>query len=96
MLGTSAFSPRMEFSEPERTLTLLAAGTGLRISECHESVLHSFSGGNDGLYPLASLIQDAAGNLYGTTSGLSSFTSASGTVFKLDAAGNETVPPRRS
>jgi uncharacterized repeat protein (TIGR03803 family) len=40
---------------------------------------------------MASLIQDAAGNLYGTTSGLATFTSASGTVFKLDAAGNETV-----
>ena len=70
----------------------VGCGTVFKIDAAgHESVLHSFSGGNDGLYPLASLIQDAAGNLYGTSSGLSSFTSASGTVFKLDAAGKETV-----
>lgn len=67
-------------------------GTVFKIDAAgHETVLHSFSGGSDGLYPQASLIQDATGNLYGTSSGLSVFTSASGTVFKLDAAGNETV-----
>jgi uncharacterized repeat protein (TIGR03803 family) len=32
-----------------------------------ESVLYSFTGGSDGLFPVASLIFDAAGNLYGTT-----------------------------
>jgi uncharacterized repeat protein (TIGR03803 family) len=32
-----------------------------------ESVLHSFTGGADGSGPTASLILDAAGNLYGTT-----------------------------
>jgi hypothetical protein len=31
--------------------------------------LYQFTGGADGRNPLASLIQDAAGNLYGTTYG---------------------------
>lgn len=54
------------------------------------SVLHNFSGTHgDGAFPNASLVQDAAGNLYGTTEngGASNF----GTVFKLDATGKETV-----
>jgi len=34
-----------------------------------EKVLHSFSGGNQGSFPYAGLILDAAGNLYGTTAG---------------------------
>jgi len=46
-----------------------------------ESVLYSFTGGNDGAEPFADLIFDKAGNLYGTTSGYS--TSNLGTVFKL-------------
>src|SRR3989442_831738 len=32
-----------------------------------ETVLYSFTGGSDGTYPLAGLIADASGNLYGTT-----------------------------
>ena len=54
-----------------------------------ETVLHSFTGGSDGEYPEAGLVQDGVGNLYGTTfaGGASGF----GTVFKIDAQGNETV-----
>ena len=52
------------------------------------SVLHGF-GGPDGARPWASLVRDAAGNLYGTTSAGGTFDS--GTVFKLDPSGNETV-----
>jgi uncharacterized repeat protein (TIGR03803 family) len=55
-----------------------------------ETVLHSFTGAPDGANPTAALVRDAAGNLYGTTfaGGLASGT---GTVFKLDATGTETV-----
>jgi uncharacterized repeat protein (TIGR03803 family) len=54
-----------------------------------ETVLHSFSGrGSDGCQPYASLVRDAAGNLYGTTWGGGANGS---TVFKLDGAGNETI-----
>ncbi len=59
------------------------------------TVLYSFKGGADGSGPTASLIRDAAGNLYGTTflgGDLKCGARAGcGTVFKLDAAGNETV-----
>ncbi|MGH6847527.1 MAG: choice-of-anchor tandem repeat GloVer-containing protein [Methylocella sp.] len=47
-----------------------------------ETVLHSFAGGSDGVNPLAGLIADSSGNLYGTTSY---------TVFKLSPGGTETV-----
>jgi uncharacterized repeat protein (TIGR03803 family) len=58
----------------------------------HETVLYSFcsvSGCTDGANPAAGVIQDAAGNLYGTTKtgGANDF----GTVFKLDSTGHETV-----
>src|SRR6516225_9960806 len=54
-----------------------------------ETVLHSFKGGKDGEYPYASLIRDAAGNLYGTTYGGGA--SGWGTVFEIDPTGKETV-----
>ena len=59
------------------------------------TVLHRFTGGADGAYPEAPLFRDSAGNLYGTTSkgGIVNSICASGcgVVFKLDAAGEETV-----
>jgi uncharacterized repeat protein (TIGR03803 family) len=65
------------------------------------TLLHTFSGAPDGSAPLAGLVQDAAGNLYGTTqqggitAGVCTNTglgfTGCGTVFKIDTTGNETV-----
>jgi uncharacterized repeat protein (TIGR03803 family) len=55
-----------------------------------ESVLYSFNNsGGDGTHPRASLVMDAAGNLYGTTYDGGDFTC--GTVFKLNTSGTETA-----
>jgi uncharacterized repeat protein (TIGR03803 family) len=56
-------------------------------------VLHSFGYGKDGSYPLAGLIFDAAGSLYGTTSDGGAYGSGCsgqgcGTVFKLTPGAN--------
>jgi uncharacterized repeat protein (TIGR03803 family) len=56
----------------------------------HESVLYRFSGGTDGQFPHAGLVRDQAGNLYGTTI-VGGGGADAGVVFKLDAAGTETV-----
>src|SRR5579864_7353798 len=53
------------------------------------SVLYSFTGTADGGNPWATLIQDGAGNLYGTTE--AGGASGGGVVFKLDPSGTETV-----
>jgi len=51
-----------------------------------ESVIYSFGGGNDGANPVAFLIFNKAGNLYGTTSGsVSGGAAGYGTIFKLSA-----------
>jgi uncharacterized repeat protein (TIGR03803 family) len=59
------------------------------------TVLYSFAGTPDGFSPVANVVRDAQGNLYGTTfdggnSGCGAWNSC-GTVFKLDTTGNETV-----
>jgi len=54
-----------------------------------ETVLHAFTGGADGDYPLAGLLRDSAGNLYGTT--YFGGTHGYGVVFKLKANGKEKV-----
>lgn len=46
-----------------------------------ESILHNFTSGSDGLFPYSTLVRDASGNLYGTTSG--GGTNGPGVVFEL-------------
>jgi len=54
-----------------------------------ESVFYSFTGGPDGGEPVADVVFDKSGNLYGTT--FSGGTSAWGTVFRVAADSNESV-----
>jgi len=58
-----------------------------------ETVLYVFTGGADGAWPYGGLVQDAAGNLYGSTTqgGNPSCGDGCGVVFKLDTSGKETV-----
>jgi uncharacterized repeat protein (TIGR03803 family) len=66
------------------------AGTVFKLDTAgRETVLHSFTGGKDGALPVAGLVGDAAGNLFGTTT--LGGASNSGTVFKLDRTGKKTV-----
>ena len=53
------------------------------------TVLYNFTGGTDGAFPNSGVIRDSAGNLYGTAVG--GGTTGCGVVFKLNAAGTETV-----
>ena len=65
-------------------------GTVFRLTQKGaETVLYSFTGGSDGGLPVAGLIADSRGNLYGTTQrgGASGY----GTVFKVTPEGSETV-----
>ena len=61
----------------------------LALSTRQLTVLHSFSGAADGQTPLAGLLLDSSGNLFGTAmeGGLFGW----GTVFKLDSAGHFSV-----
>ena len=66
------------------------AGTVFKITPAGtETVLYTFTGGSDGQYPYAALIQGTDGNFYGTTreGGINAY----GTVFKVTPAGVETV-----
>lgn len=62
-----------------------------------ESVLYAFGGNGDGAYPLAGLVSDQAGNLYGTTSDGGGGTQCivqfggCGTVFRVSAKGKEKI-----
>ena len=69
------------------------AGTVFKVDPTGKKiVLYSFTGSTDGAYPMAGVVLDAKGNLYGTTSGGGLYDFGGyGTVFKVDPAGTETV-----
>jgi uncharacterized repeat protein (TIGR03803 family) len=58
-----------------------------------ETTLHTFQAGNDGVYPIAALVRDQAGNLYGTAlaagdMGCTGSDIGCGTVFELSPNGS--------
>jgi uncharacterized repeat protein (TIGR03803 family) len=54
-----------------------------------ETLLHTFASSPKGANPYAGLLRDSAGNLYGTVE--TGGTAGWGAVFKVDAAGNQTL-----
>lgn len=70
-------------------------GTVFRKDKSGETILYAFPGASGGSVPLAGLIRDEAGNLYGTAADGGDMSCGNGAgcglIFKLDAAGNETV-----
>jgi uncharacterized repeat protein (TIGR03803 family) len=69
-------------------------GTVFKIDTAgNETIVHSFAAGKDGARPNAGLVEDTAGNLYGTTQygGQGCDRQGCGTVFRVSAGGVETV-----
>jgi uncharacterized repeat protein (TIGR03803 family) len=59
----------------------------------HETILHAFARRADGANPSPGLVEDASGNLYGTTQygGRGDYLHGNGTVFEVSAGGQEIV-----
>jgi uncharacterized repeat protein (TIGR03803 family) len=73
---------------------VLGCGVVFKVSPAgHERVLYAFKGAPDGANPVAGVIRDSAGNLYGTTiyGGSAGGDLGGGVVYKVDTAGHETV-----
>jgi uncharacterized repeat protein (TIGR03803 family) len=74
----------------------LGCGTVFKVSPTGTATqLHTFTGHTDGGWPLATLVRDQAGNLYGTASGGGDSNCyqgyGCGTIFRLDPAGHYKV-----
>jgi uncharacterized repeat protein (TIGR03803 family) len=98
----SKHRPNMIHSEKHNSIFILAIGlllTAVMLAPGQSqaqtyTLLYSFTGGSDGKWPYSSLIEDSAGNLYGTASagGLNCFNpDGCGTVFELAPNGTFTL-----
>jgi uncharacterized repeat protein (TIGR03803 family) len=64
-------------------------GTVWKLSGSNEFLMHTFTGGADGGDPIAGVVLDASGNVYGTTAQGGVFNN--GAVFQVTPSGTETV-----
>jgi uncharacterized repeat protein (TIGR03803 family) len=84
LYGTDAYGGDIDCDYP------YGCGVVFKLAGKHLSVLHSFKGPPDGESPSASLVLDAQGNLYGTTTAGGESYNA-GTVFELSPSGKEHI-----
>jgi len=90
VISTKRFSSFLLFGYMQLPLALVVTFSLVHLAQAQtETILYSFTGGTDGAGPVAGVISDSAGNLYGTT--YAGGTSNQGTIFKLSPAGTETV-----
>jgi uncharacterized repeat protein (TIGR03803 family) len=88
-MNASRRNPRLPANRYIIILLVLALSLAVRVRAQTYTVLHSFSGGQDGASPVAGLTMDRAGNLYGTTptggymGGVCAPWGGCGTVFRL-------------
>ena len=87
----TAMSPRSTLALALTLAALTASGAAAAKGAANHGfqTLYTFTGGNDGGFPLGNLISDADGNLYGTS--VLGGTSGNGAVFKLAPDGTQTV-----
>ena len=79
-----------KLSRSVRLAIVVALGIAASLGHAQTlTVLYSFKGGTDGNGPVAGLVLDTTGNLYGTTQLGGS--AGNGVVFKVDTTGAETV-----
>jgi len=75
--------------------TAAGCGTVFKLEKGKETVLYSFNNGPDGGFPVAGVVRDAAGNLYGTTENGGDLNCSApfgcGVAYKVDPSGHETV-----
>jgi len=91
LYGTTVFGGDVKCSEPYAPLP--GCGVVFKLDAAgKETILHTFEGVSDGAEPYGSIIQDAEGNVYGTTDwGGSGSACSCGVVFKLTPKGKETT-----
>jgi len=87
VLGTPFMDGNGNFYGTTSSCGTSSLGTVWKVSaNGDESVLHSFAGGTaDGEYPLAGVIVDASGNIYGNTE--TGGASNLGTVYRISSGG---------
>jgi uncharacterized repeat protein (TIGR03803 family) len=83
LYGTDAYGGDIDCDYPS------GCGVLFKLAGKQLSVLHSFKGPPDGEEPIAGVIMDAEGNLYGTTDRGGTYNA--GTVFELSPSGKERV-----
>jgi len=82
--------PILHISIAFASLLVPAVSAGQSSDSALLTVLHAFEGGTDGNYPEAGLIHDGSETFYGASGG-DGGQSNQGTIFKISAAGTETI-----
>lgn len=93
-MSTIAMSRKLMSRGAARRIAIVAASIAVTSAastgaDAGESLIYSFSGGNDGANPYAGLTVDGSGNVYGAT--LAGGSAGQGVVFEIPSGGTFTV-----